>query len=190
MQMHKGDSYICCSGCTTLWEMLYASGSLQKKVCKKGGLNVLLNILKCHMNNVETLELCCGAIGIILSSQEAFSDYDAPKILNAVKKCRMKYKDSMKIKQSLLGIAREEDTKVIDAILRGVCTKRFFPKCSDDCMCDENVYCPKCCVQQRAFRCYTCDPTEIKLYCETCWERDHQGHKCEEFFYSVRCATE
>ena len=93
------------------------------------------------------------------------------------------------IKQFFLGLIREEDPRVRDAVSRGVCTKSMFTKCREECKCDENFYCPKCCVQQKAFRCYTCDKEEIRFYCETCWERDHQGHEGEEFFYPVRCGT-
>ena len=132
---------------------------------------------------------CCGIIGTILSSPEIHSKYCTPEVIRNVEECHEKHKDSEKIKQSLLSIKREEDPRVCDAVARGACTKEAFPKCSEDCGPDENFYCPKCCVQQKVFRCLTCDKDKIMLYCEVCWKRDHQGHKGEEFFYPVRCAT-
>ena len=93
------------------------------------------------------------------------------------------------IRLFLLGLKREEDPCVHDAISRGVCTKEAFPRRSGNCQCDDSIYCPMCCVQQKVFRCFTCGKDKIKLYCEVCWQRDHQGHKGEEFFCPVKCAT-
>ena len=133
--------------------------------------------------------MCCGAIGTLLSSPETHSKYCTPEVIRAVEECHEKHKDSEKIKQFLLSLKREEDPRVRDAAARGVCTKEAFPKCSEECKCDNNIYCPKCCVQQKAFRCLTCDEDKTRFYCEVCWKRDHKGHKGEEFFFPVRCAT-
>ena len=126
---------------------------------------------------------------MVLSSPEIHSKYCTPEVVRAVEECYEKHKNSEQIKQILLSLKREEDPRVCDAIARGVCTKEAFPKCSEDCQCDENVYCSKCCVQQKAFRCLTCNKDKIWLYCEVCWKRDHKGHKGEEFFCPVRCAS-
>ena len=186
---HINNVDVCKQGCGALWNMSYRSVSLQKEVCEKGVLEDLLRVLREYTDNVGLSETCCAAIGALLSSPEIYSKYCTPEVIRAVEECYEKHKDSEQIKQFLLSLKREEDPRVCDAVARGVCTKEAFPKCSEGCDYDDGFYCPKCCVQQKAFRCLTCDKDKIKLYCEACWKRDHQGHKGEEFFYPVRCAT-
>ena len=167
------------------------SRSIQESICEKGGLPVLLEVLRRYSDNQHMLESCCRAIATVLSSHETHSKFCTPDVLCAIRECSERHIDNEEIKQSYLSLTREGDARVKDAVARGVCTKETFPKCSDECKCDKNAYCPKCCVQQRAFRCRTCDKDKdkIKFYCEVCWKRDHQGHECEEFFCPVRCAT-
>lgn len=126
---------------------------------------------------------------MLLSSQETHSKFCTKEALEAIKELYENHKDYREVPQFYKEFLKEEDPRVREAIEKGTCTKDAFPKCEYECGCDENIYCPDCCIQQKAFRCYTCDKVEIKLYCETCWKRDHQGHDCEEFFYPVRCAT-
>ena len=178
---------ICGKGCFILWNALYKKSFLQESVCEKGGLNVLLRILKEYSDNSELVEFCCGAIDAVLSSKETHSKYCIDEVLRIVMECSEKHKEDEKISQHLLSLTRKEDPRVTDAVSRGVCTKEAFPKCKDECRSDEGFYCPKCCVQQKVFRCLTCDKDEIKFYCETCWKNDHQGHECEEFFFPARC---
>ena len=186
---HINNPGVCENGCGMLWNMSYGSASLKKQVCKKGGLAVLLKVLREHSDNANISETCCGAIGTMLSSPETHIKYCTPEVIRAVEECYEKHGGSEEIKKFLLSLKREEDPRVCDAVARGVCTKEAFPKCSKECKCDEGYYCPKCCVQQKVFRCLTCDKSKIRLYCEVCWKRDHQGHKGEEFFCPVRCAT-
>lgn len=148
-----------------------------------------MEVIKTHINDVGVCEYGCGAIGVVLSSQKTYSKYCTPKVLGTVKECSEKYKESDEIKQAYLGLKREENSKVTDGISRGVCTNDVFPKCENDCGSDRNIYCSKCCVQQKAFRCFTCDKNKNSLYCESCWEKYHKKHKCEVFFCSMRCAT-
>ena len=186
---HIKNPIVCESGCIALWIISDANTSLQKEVCEKGGLAAFLKALREHTNNADVSKMCCDAIETVLSSPEAHSKYCTPDVIKAVEECYEKHMDSEQIKQSLLSLKREEDPRVHDAVARGMCTKEAFPKCSKECQCDENVYCPKCCVQQKVFRCLTCDKDKSRLYCEVCWKRDHQGHKGEEFFCPVRCAA-
>ena len=169
--------------------MSEGNSSIQKSVYEKGGLDVLLEVLKKYTNTTDVLGSCCGVIGTVLSSRETHSKFCTDDVLRAVRECSERHKDNKKILQFLLSLTREEDPKVNDAVARGVCTKDAFPKCSDDCGSDKGYYCPKCCVQQKVFRCRTCDKEEFKLYCEVCWKKDHQGHEGEEFFCPARCAT-
>ena len=134
-------------------------------------------------------DVCCNAIGTVLSSQKTHIKYCTPEVIRAVEECYEKHKGSELIKQFLLGLKREEDPRVCDAVARGVCTKEVFPKCSEECQCDENVYCPKCCVLQKMFKCLTCENCKTETYCEVCWKRDHKEHKGEEFFCPTRCST-
>ena len=172
------------------WIISFANTEVQKEVCEKGGLTILLKVLKEHSGNVSVSETCCAAMRTVLSSPEMHSKYCTSEVIRAVEECYVKHNDSEKIKHSLQSIKREEDPRVCGAVSRGVCTKEVFPKCIEDCGSDEGCYyCPKCCVQQKAFRCLTCDKGGDWLYCEVCWKRDHQGHKGEEFFCPAICAS-
>ena len=187
---HVSSIDVCNYGCIILWNMSEGNSFIQEKACgKKGGLSFLLDALRKHNGNPNLVESCCGAIDAILSSQKTYTKYCTSNVLDLVRRCSEKYKDNEEIKQILLVLERKEDPRVRDAVSMGVCTKDAFPKCSEECECDENIYCPKCCVQQKAFWCLTCDKGEIEFYCETCIKRDHQGHECEEFFCPVRCGT-
>lgn len=193
MKKHNGNPDLCENGCGVLGNITEGNSSIQKLVCKKDGLIILVKILKDYINydDISLLETCHGTIGVLLSSKEVYSKFYTRAVLSAVKKCYEKHKDSKQIKQVFFALTREEDAKVKDAVSKGVCTKESFPKCEDDCGCDDGIYCHKCCVEQKAFRCRTCDKDEnsLKFYCETCWKKHHRGHECEEFFCPVRCAT-
>ena len=164
MNTHINNANVCKNGCSILWNIYEGNTTVQKEVCKKGVLDVLLRILKEHSNNQNILGSCCGAVGVVLSSPEVYSKFCTQVVIRTVEECYNKHRDSEQIKQFLLGLKREEDPRVCDSVARGVCTKEAFPKCGEDCGCDENYYCYKCCVQQKAFRCLTCDKDKIKFY--------------------------
>ena len=155
---------------------------------REEGLEVLLETSVAYSYSLQLVGFFIGAIGVILSTQKVHSKFCTPEILGAIGKWKDKWGEN-KLRQNFRGLKREEDPRVCDAVGRGVCTRELFPKCSKECMCDKRYY-PTCWVQQKVFRCWTCDKGKIKFYCETCWKRDHQGHQCEEFFYPVRCGKE
>lgn len=188
--MHAEDVNTCGSGCFALYWTLRANHSNQKYSCEKGCINLLIGILSIHGSHKLLSKACCMTLGSVLSSDGLHSKYCTEDALNAVQECCGTHEDSEEILPLLLSLMREEDPRVKDAVSRNVCTNEVIPKCGDgdDCDLDGDDYCPKCCVQQKAFRCFTCDK-EVKYYCETCWRRNHQGHKGEEFFYPVRCST-
>lgn len=188
---HIRNEVVCKSFCDTLRNISKGSYAVQERICEKGGLKYLLDILGYYKSewNIHTVELCVCAIKTVLSSKKTHSVTCDYFILNAVERARDMYKDSDEIKQCFRELSRKCDPKVNSAVSKSVCTKDKFPKCSDECLCDEGFFCPECCVQQKAFRCYTCDKDEIKYYCETCWKKNHKKHKCEEFFCYMRCST-
>lgn len=191
MMKHANNTGICRKGCRALWSLSLGNSSIQKDICEKGGLVLLVFILSTNIADEGMVEMCCGTIGMVLSSQETQSKYCGPDILVTIEGCHKNYRDSKSLEQFYFELTKVEDKKVKDAVSKGICTKELYPKCRDRCACDKGVHCPDCCVQQKAFKCLTCDKDKkcLKLYCETCWKRDHQGHECEEFFCPVRCAS-
>ena len=189
---HIDNAGVCEYGCKALMSITEGNASLEKEVCEKEGLAVLLRVLREHTDNVYISEKCCGVIGVILSSPDTHPKCCTPEVIRAVEECYEKHEYSEKIEQALLSLKREEDPRVCDAVARSVCTKEAFQECSEECRCDydENYYCPMCRVQQKVFRCLTCDKGKIRFYCEVCWQRDHQEHNGEEFFFPVSCATD
>ena len=187
---HIYNTGVCRQGCGALRNLCVGNALFQKEVCKKGRLEDILRVLKVCTGNENLMCSCCDVLSAILSSPETHSRYCTPEVIRAVEGCYERHKDSEKIKQFLLSLKREEDPRVRDAVARGVCTKEAFQNCKG-CAYDRGYYCPDCCVQQKAFRCFTCDKdkNEVKLYCEVCWKRDHKGHIGEELFCPVRCAT-
>ena len=189
MNKHIANHEICYLGCIALSNISEADYSAQKESCERGGVGTILNVLRLHGGNRKVCEISCWAFCVILSSQDMHSRFCTEDVLSAAQECCEKHEDSKMVLQCLLSLMREEDSRATDAVARGACTKEVFPKCGNGCRSDKGDYCPECCVQQRAFKCLTCDKCETRLYCETCWKRDHQGHECEEFFYPVRCGT-
>lgn len=194
MKIHIDNADVCKEGCDALCNISSGDFSFLKEIYGKGGLTILLEVLKKHNddnNNTYLIELCCTVIVMIFSSQKVYSKIFTQDVLSAVRECYKKHKDSERIRHCFFCLAREEDPRVKDAVSRGVCTKDAFPRCRDDCKCDEGYYCPKCCVQQKMFRCHTCDKSKnmSRFYCEACRRKHHQGHECKEFFYLVRCET-
>lgn len=187
MRIHIRDFVVYASGCTFLWNVSEGNCPVQKKICEKNGIELILEILRRHDYDKEVVQCCCTTIAVILSSHETHSKSCTPDVLHAVEECKKKYVDDIKINLAYASLMRDSDSRVRDAVLKGICTKKAFPKCEDDCGSDEGFFCPKCCVQQKAFRCRTCNGNEFKFCCETCWKKNHQGHECEEFFYPVRC---
>lgn len=191
MKEYESDVYICRRGCYAIKKITEASYSAQQVFFDKGGMSVLLRILKRHENNIEALDPCFCAIGVVLSASEVASKYCNEDVIKAITECYKDYIGFTKFTHFFDGLIRKENSLVKEAVLKGVCTKDMFPKCDDNCGSDKNYYCLKCCVQQKAFRCLTCDSDKksLSLYCEVCWKKHHQGHEYEEFFYPIRCAT-
>ena len=189
VQYSEDDTCICCYGLILVDRILSGDAELQNEFCENGGIRELIRILTNFKYILDVSEKCSEVIAKAISSPEVYAKYYTRDILKAVDESCEVHSGSVVLRQALNSILRKEDPRVRDAVSRGVCTKEAFPECNEDCRCDENVYCPNCCVQQKAFRCLTCDKDETRLYCETCWKRDHQGHKGEEFFCPVICAT-
>lgn len=176
-------------GCRVLCYISGGNSSIQRHICERGGLIILLKILKRYDGNQGILEACCGAIEGVLSSQETRTEFLTKNVLGAVQEFREGHKRDGRIQQLFLSLKELEDPRVLYSIEEGKCTNEAYPKCREECGCEEGVYCIKCCVQQRMFRCYTCDRTEVKFYCEVCWKRDHEFHLGKTFFFPGRCAT-
>lgn len=187
VQAHPENEEVCHSVSSAIWSIVEGSTEIQNIACSNNIPSLLLDILKIPDADEKTAGSVVGALGSLFSSSETLSKYCNSDVFGVVEECCKKYSESDELKMHLLGLKREEDPKVRDAISRGVCTKDAFPKCSDDCMCDENFFCEKCFVQQKVFRCLECDKDVLNLYCEVCWNKAHKGHKCEEFFYPNRC---
>lgn len=188
MNVHTNNEYLCEFGYSILHSILEANFTAQKYVCEKGHIDTLLKVLVIHKDDRDMCKKYCRILSIIFSSNELHSKFYKKDVLNAVRKCYKIHKNSWTIFMCLSSFVRAEDPNIKNAIKYDICTEDVFAKC-DKCESDENGYCPKCCVQQKVFRCFTCDKEEVRMYCEVCWKRDHQGHRGEEFFYPTRCAT-
>ena len=108
MRAHTGNADVCKSGCAALWNISERSCYAQKSICEKGGLSVLLEVLRKYDDNQNLLELCCSVIGIILSSQETRSKFCATDVLHAVRECSERHSDNEKIKNSYLSLIGKE----------------------------------------------------------------------------------
>ena len=186
-QAHPRDISMCDSVCGAIWGAVEGSYKVQSAACTVGIVSTLLDIMKIPEISDERSGSIMGSIGLLFSSEKSLTEHCTPEVLSEIEAFCRKHEDSKKARMFLMGIKREEDPRVRDAISRGVCTKDAFPKCAEGKLCDENYYCEECCVQQKVFRCLECDKDTFNFYCETCWNKAHKGHKCEEFFYPVRC---
>lgn len=177
------------SGCDALCSLLEGNQALQLKMCTTGNLEKFLTILEKPRKAKQVSESCCAVIGITLSSQATHSIYCTPKVLEAVKKCHDNNKRSKQIEGFFKGLKREENPNVRSLIEQNICTRVLCSSTCRDCKCDVNTYCPSCCIQQKAYRCLTCSKEYKKIFCESCWKKEHQNHTYEEFFYPMRCVN-
>ena len=189
MKVHTKNASVCKQGCRALKNITEANVFNQKQVCESGLVEIICEVLSVNQKNSESVIRACGALGVVLSNQELYEKYCTPQVIETVKKTVEAYSNNEQLKLFAMGLQRQEDERIKDCIAKGVCTKTAFPKCSDECKCDENAFCAKCCVQQKCYRCLDCDKDKLKLYCEVCWNKYHKDHNCVEFFYPVRCAT-
>ena len=190
MNTHIDDADVCYYGCGALWNITAANTVNQKQACESGCVNAIYKIHQKYQNfSKDIATSCCAALGTLLSNQEIYTQYYAQQIIEMINESAKNYNDSEDINLFAKSLQRQEDERVKDCVTRGVCTKTAFPKCSDECKCDEGLFCSKCCVQQKCYRCLDCAKQEIKLYCEVCWKKHHKDHNCVEFFYPMRCAT-
>lgn len=189
MIKHIKNESICGYGCGALKNILEANQATQNYACEKGCVNIILGILKVYRNHLYVCEEGVGTLGIALSSQSTHSRFYKEEVRRVVQDCRDRHKGSVKILHVFMGLTRNADQRVLKAVARSACTKKVLPRCGSGCKYDERGYCSSCCVQQKAYRCLTCDGSKVKLYCETCWKKNHQGHQCEEFFYPTKCGT-
>lgn len=190
MSSQINDAGVCYSGCGVLWNTSTGIKSIQEDAVLKGGLVLLLSVIEKYGDNMKIMEKCCAAMGTLLSSTNVWEKFCSDVVVDAVEKCHRRFNDSKIITQFYLGLKRTNDPYASSAISMGFCTKEKYEKCSAFCRCDDGVYCPNCYVQQKGYRCITCDKGEPKLYCKACWEKDHKGHKGEEFFCPMRCASQ
>ena len=63
---------VCYRGCGVLWNISWGSTIVQKEAYEKGGLGVLLRVLKEHSDDENISGSCCAAIGVVLSSPEVY----------------------------------------------------------------------------------------------------------------------
>ena len=102
----------------------------------------------------------------------------------------MKSTKNLMTSSSSFSAPREKKTQWFVMLLQEACAQRKSSQSAVKTVgVMKAVTVPKCCVQLKVFRCLTCDKDKVRLYCEVCWKRDHQGHKGEELFCLVRCAT-
>lgn len=146
MKTHIDSASVCFTGCGALFSISLESYFNQKEVCEKGGLIILLEVLKRYNNDegsINLLELSCNTFELILSKEKVYSRFCTQGILNAIKECYENHKGSKRIKQSFLRLTR--DAEVEDSVSSDVCSENDFTECEDKCEDDEEY--SKCCVQ-------------------------------------------
>lgn len=187
MKSKIDDIFVCIHGCTMLTDISSTNSTIQNDLCEKGCISILLDSLKKQIDQEGICELYCLVIEYVLSSQYVYNKFFTHDIFNAVEECYKKHKTSIGIQRTLSVLMREKNENVELAVARSICTMETLPECDE--YKDNIFYSSFCNVQQKGFRCFTCDKEKSKLYCETCWKRDHQEHECEVFFIPMKCAT-
>lgn len=182
---HSNDITVCNTGCNVLRSILEGDAIAQKRFYKLDGIKILFGVFKNHENKLIVAGPCFSAIGVACSSGGMGVVY---KIHGLPEKIVEKLSANQYFSKYIFTIFRSENSLVRKAIKKKLCTNDLIPKCNDKCAYDEGRYCCKCCVQQRVFRCHTCETKEIKFYCETCWANSHMDHKYVEFFFPTRCS--
>lgn len=191
MKEQENDEDVCRAISSMLRNISPGSYLVQKAICEKGGLEILLNILEKHGDDGVIILRVFIAICSILSSQEMHSKYYTGDVSSVAKQYYEEYPNEKLITILYRALTREDDSWAKEAVSRDICTGEAYPKCEKECNDDTGLPCSGCWIQQKVYRCYTCDTDgcKVKFYCERCWKKYHQGHECEEFFCPARCAT-
>lgn len=191
MRKYPENHFVQSYGLTCLWNSTWGVSRNKVIAAEAGGVSVILEAMNNHLDKVRIQKAGCGALENILSLDATHTGYCSSDVISTLERAQARYPDCTKISQVLSSLKRIQDPRVADAIARSVCTKVAFPKCVDrDCGCDDNIYCPKCCVQQNVYRCLDCDGEySIRIYCQVCWQKHHADHKCVKMFVSSRCCT-
>ena len=94
IKRHNGDVEICKYGYDALHKILECNHSTQEYACEKGCINALLDVLKDHADNESSCVLVMRVLGEIFSSPDLRSKYCTEEVMNAIRGCSEKHKNS------------------------------------------------------------------------------------------------
>lgn len=172
---------------SALSNITYMNPTSQITLLRQGAVDTLLKAMEVATDEI-TIGYCARSLSFMYSTEEALNKYFRPDVIDRLKDVERRYPTLTKVRHSRLSIERVSDPVVARCVERGVCVNTMFPICSNTCMSADGSYCPMCCIQQKSYTCTQCDGefSEI-VYCESCWNKYHKGHKGRCYFFSSRC---
>lgn len=164
----------------SVWE----SPSARVRALNLGALGAIQRVMDLAGTNVDVQVACSMCLAILFSVDATFKRPErldaVPLVLNAA----ARFPDTARFEHPKEILSRMEQPVIRDCRTAHVCTRTVAKNCKRH---GGFMYCPECSVPQFMFRCLTCKDCGDKVFCLSCKERCHKGHKGETFFIAAGC---
>lgn len=173
---------------------LYAEGVAAAAI-EAGAVKALLECMEAGRDTQDVQEWTMLALAALLATDEARALCDEQEVAAAAEEPLIRFgHSSKKVRDFARAILRVEDK-------RGDAMKKSGECCSCEwvegdhggkhCKQKDGRYCKVCSYPQVLYACKTCQKPDqrLHLYCEYCWENNHDGHTGIKMFFAGKCET-
>lgn len=196
---HGGNAYVVRIAFKVLRNILGCPDAADEFI-EAGGHAAVLEAMTAYAREPAIQKLCAEIFATIFAVQVTYDASCDHAAIKAAAAAARRFPASASLKLSAAALQRSPDPRVAAAHDRMVCTNTIVPQCStgnDDgsgkkgCKVPRGRCCPRCCITQKMFQCYTCDGRfSRRLYCYACTVCCHKGHYTRPVFCAARCASE
>lgn len=155
----------------------------------------VLEAMVAYAKDRKVQELCAEIFATIYAVQVTYDASCDPAAIKATSAAARRFADSAALKLAAAALQRTPDHRVAGAHDNLVCTNTIVHQCrgkaAKRCKVPKGRCCPRCCITQKMFQCYTCDGRfSRRLYCYACTVCCHKGHYTRPVFCAARCSSE
>lgn len=157
-----------------------------------GGASAAVDAMTAYSNDFSLQALCSEILASVFAVQVTYDANCEPSVVKAVTAAARHFPESLLLALLAASIRRIPDPRVAAAHDSLICTNTICPACADlaSCKVPRGRCCPKCCIVQKMFQCYTCDGRfSRRIYCYACTACCHKGHYTRPVFAAARCSS-
>lgn len=158
-----------------------------------GGHTAVLEAMLAYPKDRKLQRLCGEIFATIFAVQVTYDASCDPAAIRATAAAAHKFADSAELRLFAAALQRSPDPRVAAVHDKMACTNTIVPQCKEGRDCNarnRGRCCPKCCITQKMFQCYTCDGRfSRRLYCYACTVCCHKGHYTRPVFCPARCSS-